>query len=250
MENTKKISVKAIISFFASLVLCAVVISLIIAYKPGSEKWYTSPGDLTLIIMGILACLFFSMVVQNRSAMKQMKEYFDNMAITDTLTCVYNRRYIDENINVLIKSISRSHGLLTLMIAEIDYFKNYNETYGFKKGDNCLKIVANILSQSIKRDNDFVARYGAKEFMIVLPNTDEKGAHIIADRLLKNVRECGIPHEKSDVSDSITISIGVTTGGKDFSHNGDDYISTAKEALQTSAKDGHNRYTFLKMENE
>jgi len=185
--------------------------------------------------------------MQSSYELKQMKGYFDNMVITDALTHVYNRRYVHENIDRLVKSVSRSGGVLTVMIIDVDFFQSYNDAYGYKKGDNCLKIIANVLTQSIKRDNDCVARYGGNEFLIILPNTDENGAHIIANRLLKNIRDCNLPHGKNSAADYITISVGATTGGKDFSHSGEDYINKAKEALQNSIQNGCDRYTFLNL---
>jgi diguanylate cyclase (GGDEF)-like protein len=135
-------------------------------------------------------------------------------------------------------------GKLSLLMIEIDFFKNYNDTYGFNKGDDCLKIVANMLTRGVLRSDDFVARYGGKEFVVVLPSTDESGAHIVAEKLLSIIRNCKIPHEKSDVANHVTISIGVTTGKADFSQTTDEYINRAHKMLTKSMLDGHNRYSF------
>jgi diguanylate cyclase (GGDEF)-like protein len=162
----------------------------------------------------------------------------------DALTGIYNRRYFDENLSRLIKSMSRSGDVLSLMMVDIDHFKNYNDTYGHSEGDECLKIIAKTLSKSVARANDFVARYGGEEFAVVLPNTDENGARVIANRLLENIRNCRIPHEKSDVSDHVTVSIGVTTGRTKHTREKDDYIKRADEMLYMSKRNGRNRYTF------
>jgi len=247
MKETRKISGTAIVSFLGLLVLCAFIIVAIIIYKTSQEPWYGYPENIALIAAGLLISFLFSMVMQYKFEMKQMKSYFDNMALHDALTGIYNRRYIDENINRLVKSISRSNGVLSLMMIEVDFFKKYNETYGHSKGDNCLKIIAKVLAQSLKRDNDFVARYGSKEFVAVLPNTDENGACMIADRLLKNIRDSKITHEKSDVADCVTISIGVTASSGNYMNSGDDLIKKAKEALHIAEQNGYNRYTLLKL---
>jgi len=245
MIKFNAISGRAVASFFISLVICAIIISILIFYKSSETAWYKYPANTALIIAGLLICLFFSLVVHYRTEIAKTKEYFKNMEVKDVLTSVYNRRYIDENIDRLIKSITRAHGIISLMIIDLDFFRKYNETYGHSKGDNCLKNVAKVLSQSVKRDNDVVARYGHEEFIIILPNTDEKGAAIIADRLLKNIRDFNIPHEKSEVADRMTISIGATSGGGNFSLVGDDYLKKAKEALALSKQNGRNRYTLL-----
>ena len=162
----------------------------------------------------------------------------------DALTGIYNRRYFDENLNRVIKSLSRSDGTLSLMMIDIDFFKNYNDTYGHSKGDDCLKAVAETLSKSIERSEDFVARYGGEEFSVVLPNTYEKGARIIAEKLLENTRELNIKHEKSKAAKYITVSIGVSTGKVEHSQTADDYIKHADAMLYKSKQSGRNKYTF------
>jgi diguanylate cyclase (GGDEF)-like protein len=168
----------------------------------------------------------------------------DNFKIyIDALTNIYNRRYFDENLNRLLKTLSRSGGTLSLMMIDIDYFKKYNDTYGHSAGDDCLKTVADILSKNVPRSDDFVARYGGEEFAIVLPNTDEKGAHIVADRLLGSIRERNIPHEQSDVADHVTISIGVITSMVDRNHTAENFIMEADKMLYKSKQGGRNRYS-------
>jgi methyl-accepting chemotaxis protein len=172
---------------------------------------------------------------------------FLNMTIIDQLTGIYNRRFLNGLLKKTIKSLSRSSGKLSLLIIDIDYFKKYNDTYGHDSGDICLKTIANTLAGCITRDEDFVARYGGEEFAVVLPNTGEDGAGLIAEKMLKKIYECGILHEKSDVSDFVTISIGGTTGIVKHSLNERDFIRRADEALYKSKQDGRNRYTFKSM---
>jgi diguanylate cyclase (GGDEF)-like protein/PAS domain S-box-containing protein len=162
----------------------------------------------------------------------------------DGLTGIHNRRYFDENLKRIMKSLSRSGGALSLMMIDIDFFKNYNDTYGHSEGDKCLKAVAKVLSNSITRTDDFVARYGGEEFVIVLPNVGENGVRMLAARLLEKMRKRNLPHENSSVADCVTISIGAMTGKVDHHHREEDYIRCADEALYTSKQDGRNRYTF------
>ena len=170
---------------------------------------------------------------------------FLNLTIIDQLTGIYNRRFFDGNMKKTIKSLSRTEGKLSLLMIDIDFFKNYNDTYGHDMGDNCLKEVASALSESIIREEDFVARYGGEEFVVVLPNTDESGAYLIADRLLKRVRESNITHENSRVAGIVTISIGGTTGTVKYSQSGSDYVKRADTALYKSKHNGRNQYTFV-----
>jgi len=162
----------------------------------------------------------------------------------DALTGIHNRRFFDENMKRIISSLSRSGSLLSLLMIDIDFFKRYNDTYGHVEGDKCLKIVARTLSRSITRADDFVARYGGEEFVIVLPNTGEKGARLIAEKLLNNIRNCNVPHEQNDAANCLTISIGATTGKVVHTLGTDDFVKKADEMLYKSKQNGRNRYFF------
>jgi len=167
-----------------------------------------------------------------------------HLTIIDQLTGIYNRRYLDGSLQKIIKLHSRTGSRLSVLMIDIDYFKKYNDTYGHEAGDNCLKAVAFALSQCVIRDEDFVARYGGEEFAVVLPNTDENGAQLVAERMLEKVRECNIPHRASDIANNVTISIGGTTDVINHMQHGSDYIKAADKALYESKKNGRNRYTF------
>jgi diguanylate cyclase (GGDEF)-like protein len=167
----------------------------------------------------------------------------------DALTGIYNRRFMDDNLRRGIKSLSRSNGVLSVMMLDIDYFKKYNDAYGHKKGDACLITVAKTLSKTARMD-DCVIRYGGEEFVILLPNTDETGVGITAARLLKSVRSLGIPHKDSDIADHVTISIGATTVKVKLEHQYMDYIQRADEALYMSKNTGRDKYTHLKYHDE
>jgi diguanylate cyclase (GGDEF)-like protein/PAS domain S-box-containing protein len=162
----------------------------------------------------------------------------------DPLTDIYNRRFFDEAIIRLMPTLARAGSMLSLMMIDIDFFKKYNDTYGHNEGDECLKIVAAALAGSLPRSDDFVARYGGEEFVAVLPNTDANGACMLADKLLESIRNSRIPHKASDISDYITVSIGVTTGKASHIQSGDDYVKRADEMLYKSKNSGRNKYTF------
>jgi len=169
----------------------------------------------------------------------------------DGLTGIYNRRYFDENLDRIIKFLSRSGGVISLILLDIDFFKKYNDTYGHREGDKCLKKVADALCGSLLRADDFAARYGGEEFAVVLPNTGVSGAELMAEKLLECVRGLNIPHEKNDAADCVTISIGLITGNVRDMKKADDYIVFADRMLYESKKRGRNRYTagFFELEN-
>jgi len=162
----------------------------------------------------------------------------------DALTGIYNRRYFDETMERIISSLSRSESLLSMLMIDIDFFKRYNDTYGHVEGDRCLKTVAQTLSLCITRADDFIARYGGEEFIVVLPNTDEQGSRLIADKLLENIRSLKLPHEQSDAAKYVTVSIGGTTGKVLHTHSAGDFVNKADELMYKSKQEGRNRFSF------
>jgi len=165
----------------------------------------------------------------------------------DALTGIYNRRFMENNLEQIIEMLSRANGLLSVLMIDIDYFKKYNDTYGHDQGDVCLKEVARAMSSGIKRKNDFTARYGGEEFVAILPSTDENGACVLAEKLICAVRKLNMPHLASTVEPFVTVSIGVTTGRVTYGQSWKEYIKRADEALYTSKQNGRNRFTFLEM---
>jgi diguanylate cyclase (GGDEF)-like protein len=167
------------------------------------------------------------------------KSYFD------TLTGVYNRRYLEESMARIIRSLTRSKGVLSILMIDVDYFKPYNDAYGHIKGDECLKAVASALNDSLMRADDFVVRYGGEEFVVALPNIDENGARVVANRILTNLKMCGIQHENSVTAEYVTVSIGGMTTQVTNLQSWKYYIKRADEALYASKENGRNQYTHL-----
>jgi diguanylate cyclase (GGDEF)-like protein len=168
----------------------------------------------------------------------------------DALTGIYNRWFMEDNLKLFIKSLSRAKATLSIMMVDVDFFKRYNDIYGHSMGDDCLKAIAVVLSKTVERADDFVLRYGGEEFVVILPYTDKAGAELIAVKLLENVRALRIPHEQSDTADHVTISIGVTTIKVVHSHYYMEYIKHADEALYMSKQTGRNKYTYLEYNEE
>jgi len=165
-----------------------------------------------------------------------------NQIYFDPLTSIYNRRYLDENIEQIISTLSSQRKKLTVMMIDIDCFKLYNDSYGHSDGDTCLRMVAEVLRDSVKRPSDFIARYGGEEFTAVLLDIDENGAHIIADRMLENIRIKNIPHRRNSAARHVTFSIGIATSTARRTQTGEEYINEADEMLYQAKKKGRNRY--------
>nr|WP_278003252.1 diguanylate cyclase [Nodosilinea sp. TSF1-S3] len=133
------------------------------------------------------------------------------MAYLDGLTQVANRRRLEQYLDQEWRRMSRENGSVALIMADIDYFKGFNDRYGHQAGDDCLRRVARTLSRAAKRPGDLVARYGGEEFVIVLPNTDIKGAETVAEDIRLLVRAHRIPHQDSAVAKVVTMSLGVAS---------------------------------------
>ena len=128
---------------------------------------------------------------------------------------------------------------------DVDFFKAYNDHYGHQAGDECLKTIAGLLSESLGRSGDMLARYGGEEFMIILPETDIKGTAAVAERLRKKVEAEEIPHKTSTINDYVTISLGTATMVPSARKNPDSLIGAADEALYKAKRSGRNRVEVI-----
>jgi diguanylate cyclase (GGDEF)-like protein len=222
------------------------VIGMLFAAHHLSDKtnavlsFITSGIIITAMLLGISIVIILRVVHLVATPINEMLDKINY----DGLTGIYNRRFLEENLKRIMKSLSRSGSKLSLLIMDVDYFKKYNDTYGHVMGDECLRIIAKTLKHSATRTEDFVARYGGEEFAVVLPNTREDGAVKVANRMLEAVRNCKIPHESSAIADHVTISIGVTTGIAGYMQSVEEYINRADEMLYKSKHEGRNRYNF------
>lgn len=166
------------------------------------------------------------------------------LALFDNLTGIANRRYFEQTFNIQWRYSVRESLPISLLIADIDYFKSYNDYYGHLAGDNCLCQVSRSLAKVIKRPTDFLARYGGEEFVIILPNTDQYAAAKVADDLCIIVQQLEIPHYLSEVGPYLTISIGISTVTPRQENNSQSLVAAADVALYRAKAKGRNRYCF------
>jgi len=173
--------------------------------------------------------------------LQEANEKLLSLSNLDGLTGIPNRRYFDDYMQMSLKDAIRDSDMLAIIMIDIDYFKLYNDNYGHIKGDECLIHVAKKIFSSIKRPRDFVARYGGEEFVVVLPSTNKEGARQIAETIRKNIRELCIPHDDSQVSHYVTISLGVAAIIPKASDTIEAFISRADDALYEAKFNGRNR---------
>lgn len=159
----------------------------------------------------------------------------------DGLTELANRRRFDEKLKEEIKRGAREKTELSFIMIDIDFFKPFNDTYGHQGGDDCLKKVANALGEVACRPADLAARYGGEEFGIILPLTNESGSLTIGEKLRAGVEGLKIPHEASEVSSMVTISLGCTTIVPDKNTTPKMIIEMADKALYKAKESGRNQ---------
>jgi len=170
-----------------------------------------------------------------------LQKELEELSFKDALTGVYNRRMFDSVMEVEWANAKRNHQPLSLLMLDIDYFKQYNDFYGHIHGDECLKRVAKELCKVATRSRDFFARFGGEEFIIVLPETDDKAARMIAERCRSLIFKAQIPHEKSLVSQMLTVSIGVSTIIPIHSDEAINFIAAVDRQLYQAKEKGRNR---------
>ena len=185
------------------------------------------------------------LVGEKTEELKRANLELQQLANSDGLTKIGNRRRFEEFLSDEWHRAVRFKTEISLIILDIDHFKLFNDTYGHQVGDDCLQKVAKALADTIKRQTDLVARFGGEEFAVVLSETNAAGALIIAEQLLENVRNLNIPHCQSKTHSSLTISLGVATTFAKFDLTEANLIASADKALYQAKKNGRNRiYTF------
>jgi len=147
--------------------------------------------------------------VKTHLRMKNLSDQLRRNAATDSLTAIANRRQFDDWLKREWQRTRRHGYALSLLLIDIDHFKQYNDRYGHPKGDSCLKKVARAIENTARRTADMVARCGGEEFGVLLPHTPRRGADYMAHRMLEAVAALGISHEASPTDSHLTISIGI-----------------------------------------
>lgn len=174
---------------------------------------------------------------------KELKSHnirLQEISQTDGLTNIANRRAFDEYMEALLNT--NEQGLeISMLVCDVDYFKKYNDLYGHALGDSALRLIAESLHRNLHEDTDFVARYGGEEFVVVLKNTNENQAVSVANNLLRSIKNLKIPHQQSDISDVVTLSIGIHTFMVSEQNQYEPMFKKADEALYQAKKEGRNR---------
>lgn len=189
--------------------------------------------------------------IQHREAAQQelskLNQELSALSEMDGLTGIANRRRFDEFYLQEWSRAKRAKEPLTLLMIDIDYFKQYNDTYGHITGDEMIIRIASLISQNVKRTSDLVARYGGDEFIVLLSNTDELGALKVASSIRSTLSSAGILHERSPLGGVATLSIGMSTCIPGAAMTRAEHIQSVDAALYEAKQAGRNRIVACNM---
>ncbi len=224
----------------AGLLLAGIIVLFVLIAAPFfQDPWYYSTylftlcSSFTMLLLGVALNLVLSDIIET---------HYQN-SITDTLTGLYNRRYFMTQFLIAMNQSRRYHNPISVLMCDIDHFKNINDQYGHDNGDLALQSFSEMLKTSV-RDVDVVARYGGEEFIVLMPRTPMEDAQQIAERLRVNTERLLIASKKKVFG--FTISIGLSSGEGDSDIK--DYISLADDALYRAKNNGRNRVFSVDVE--
>ncbi len=185
--------------------------------------------------------------VKNQIDLKKLQENLTQLAITDGLTCISNRRSFDRQLLMEWNRALRVPQSLTVVLLDVDNFKKYNDYYGHPAGDECLKQIAELLTNSCNRNIDFVARYGGEEFAMILPETTSP--LVVMKNLFQTLEVLAIPHAMSEFG-QVTISAGISIRVPQHDEDPSVLIREADEALYTAKNQGRNQAVLFQNGNQ
>ena len=207
---------------------------------PASRMAYGTLFLLFANLIGMYASFLFELDARE---LFQKKKLLKKLARTDGLTGVDNRRSFDEHFENAWKQARREQQAIAVVLADIDFFKLYNDCYGHASGDEVIQAVAGSLASSIHRPLDQVARYGGEEFVIVLYGPTEQYVRDYADELVTNIAALEIEHKGSDFAKVVTASVGAAIARHHETQQSEQLVRAADDALYESKSQGRNRST-------
>lgn len=179
----------------------------------------------------------YTSIRQNITDLKRVEE----LSIRDGLTGIYNRRYFNERLPIYINAAKRNNELISFAMLDIDFFKQYNDTYGHQKGDDVLIDVTSAINLLLNRSDDYFFRLGGEEFGVLFKTPTKEQSERFAKKILRSVEALKIPHKKSTVSEYVTISIGLVSMQAESIINGELLYKEVDNLLYEAKKNGRNR---------
>ncbi len=216
------------------------------AFASGATDYITKPINLSILRQRVRNLVRQSYLIKNQlSELQQANQNLKLLANIDSLTKLSNRRDFDRYIEQEWERMQRSRSPLSLIMCDVDFFKNYNDKYLHPNGDKCLIKVAMAMRNTVRRSGDLVARYGGEEFAVILPNTDALGAVSVAEKIRLAVKDLQITHESSAIAPYVTVSVGVSTIIPTHESEFQTLIDTADRALYQAKSQGRDRVKMI-----
>lgn len=178
--------------------------------------------------------------VRNHMNYIWQRKQLEQDAFIDGLTGIPNRRRFDQTVDIEWRRANRHQALLSLALVDIDYFKQYNDTYGHGAGDEALRQIAKAMLKVVNRSGELIARYGGEEFVLLLPEVGREEAIRIADRVRRAVEELNISHEKSSAAPVVTICVGGFTMLPASNVTVAELLASADDQLYLAKRSGRN----------
>ncbi len=241
-------------TLFIGLSLLLIYLVLAFLIKKPDESFFISNFFFLIFfnLIGMISSFWYeksqrkmfilsSLVELERGEFEKANKKLKELSVTDHLTKLPNRRYFQEFIEREWKRAIRYKEHISAIMVDIDFFKRYNDALGHQRGDMVLRKVANALKSITRRAGDLVARFGGEEFIIILGRTREESAIKIAEKIRKSVEELKIKHPDSNISEYITVSLGVASVIPIKETSCEKLIKAADEALYKAKERGRNR---------
>lgn len=202
--------------------------------------WMTTWAKAGYALAFVTALLAASRAFARIQTSRIRKEMLENLVMQDPLTEVPNRRKFKEVLAAEKSRCKRSNHQISVLMIDIDFFKGFNDRFGHQAGDKALRKVAQTLSSTLRRPEDFVARFGGEEFVVVLPSTNRAGAERVAQKIQDAIFQADIPYPGSPLSDRVTLSIGISTFSPQTDLHIDSGLFSADQALYQAKRNGRN----------
>ncbi|WP_331347049.1 diguanylate cyclase [Cellvibrio sp. UBA7661] len=206
--------------------------------EAGGDDYLIKPVSFMIIKAKIRA---MERIAEMRDQLNQLNAELEALSQLDSLTQIYNRRTFNELAQQQWMQTKRHQQSISALMIDVDHFKLFNDHYGHPAGDACLKKVTQAIKSCLHRSTDILGRYGGEEFIVLLPETDAKGAMRVAQSIGEALETLELRHDVSPTSQFVTASIGGATCLRTTGHDLEELIKNADRALYKAKRAGRNR---------